>query len=128
MRPTPKGWDQTAESLYPQPNIHNLRFAVAPISQIDHLPSPRRRHSGLDRRVRLLTRFDALEEILHMVDGPVAEAVCLHNRILSARHAFVIHAKPAPVELHGRLSAAELQPTVVDRGSHHALVDHIKAR
>src|SRR5271163_4735823 len=72
-------------------------LTLAPVSQIGDVTSPRRSHSRLDGRVRLLPALNAFEEILHVVDRPVAEAVCPHNRIFSAKQAFVIHAKPVPV-------------------------------
>jgi len=35
--------------------------------------------SGFDWRVGLFAGFDAIEEILHVVDGAIAEAVCLDD-------------------------------------------------
>src|SRR5208282_2588221 len=55
--------------------------------------------SGFDGRVGLFAGPDAIEEILHVVDRAVAEALCLDHRIVFACHAFVKHAKAAPVEL-----------------------------
>jgi len=37
-----------------------------------------------------LAGLDTIEEILHVVDGGLAEAVCLDDRIVLGRHALVI--------------------------------------
>src|SRR6266850_963359 len=97
------------------------------VGQIGDLAGAGCGNSGFDWRVGLFTGLDAIEEILHVVDGAVTEAVCPDDWIVLGRHAFVIDAKAAAVELQGCVRAAELEAAVVDRGGHHALIDHIEA-
>ena len=47
-------------------------------------------YAGFDRCVRLLAGLDALEEILHVGDSAVAEAVFGEDRILSSFRALAI--------------------------------------
>ena len=83
--------------------------------------------SGFDWRVWLFTRLDAVEEILHVGDGAVAEAVCPQDRVVFARHAFAMDAKAEAVKLQGCFGAAEFEAAVIDRGGHRALVNDIEA-
>ena len=52
------------------------------VGQVADVSCTRGGDPGFYRRVRLFARLDALEEILHMCDGAVAEAVFGQNRIL----------------------------------------------
>src|SRR6266481_6885194 len=99
----------------------------AAIGQIGDLTGAGCGNSRFDWRVGLFACLDAIEEILHVVDGAIAEAVCLDDWIVLGRHAFVIDAKAAAVELQGCVRSAKLEAAVVDRGGHHALVHDIEA-
>ncbi len=83
--------------------------------------------SGFDWGVWLFARSDAIEEILNVVDGAVAEAVCLDYRHVFGLRVFVIDGEAAAVDLQGCFCAAKLEAAVVDGRSHHALVDDIEA-
>src|SRR5271167_2525625 len=80
--------------------VQVLRAAAAPVSRINHMPGPRRRHARLHRRVRFLAALHALKKVLHVVDRPIAKTLRPHHRIVSPQRAFVIHAEPASVQLH----------------------------
>ena len=62
-----------------------------------------------------------------MGDGSIFEAVFFQQRILVASDTLVPEAHAGAIDLEGRLGAAELQASVVDRRAHHALVDDIEA-
>ena len=65
----------------------------ATVGQIRDLPGAGCGDSGFDRRVRLFAALDAVEEVLHVVDGAVAEGVGLEDGIVFGWHAFAIDAK-----------------------------------
>ena len=54
---------------------------------------------GFYWRIRLFARLDALEEILHMRDGAVTEAVLREDRVLLPFHAFAVNGEAAAVDL-----------------------------
>src|SRR5438270_253221 len=85
------------------------------------------RNSGFYWRVGFFASLDALEEILHVIDGAVPIALCAEDRILVPGHVLTIHSESAAVDLQRCVSAPELQTSVIDRGAHHPLIYDIKA-
>src|ERR1700751_666706 len=90
-------------------------LAPATVGQVRDMARARCGNAGFDWRVWFFAGADAVKKVLHVVDRAVAKTVGLHNWILPARHAFVINAEAAPVELQRCLSASELKAAVVDR-------------
>src|SRR5258706_13098702 len=86
----------------------------AAVGQIGDLAGAGCGNSRFDWRVGLFAGLDAIEEILHVVDGAIAEAVCLDDWIVLGRQAFVIDAKAAPVELQVCVAAAKLKAPGAD--------------
>ena len=72
-------------------------------------------YAGFDRGVGLFAAADAVEEIFHVVDGAVAEAVGFDDGIVfAALHAFAIDAEAAAIDFEGGFGAAEFEAAVVD--------------
>src|SRR5437763_1462492 len=84
------------------------------------------RYARLDWRRRIFPRLDAVEEILHVGDGPVSKAVRGKHRILTLIQMLPMDREPATIELQRGLGAAKLEPTIVDRGIHHALIYNVE--
>src|SRR5690242_17801280 len=62
-------------------------LAVVLVCQIHDLTCASRGNTGLHRSVGLLAALHAVKEILHVVEGSVAETICPDHRILPARYA-----------------------------------------
>ena len=73
-------------------------------------------HPSFDWRVGLFAGADAVEKILYVVDGTVAETVGLENRVVFARYAFAMDAKAISIEFQCCFRTAEFKAAVVDRG------------
>ena len=102
-------------------------MAWAAVGQVGNVAGAGCGDSGFDWGVGFLSGSDAIEEILEVVDGAVAEAVCFDYRHVFRLCVFVIDSEAAAVDLQGCFCAAELEAAVVDGRSHHALVGHIEA-
>ena len=87
------------------------------IGQVGDLAGAGCGDSGFNGRVRLFARSDAFEEILHVRDGAVAEAVFLEDGILVTLDALAIDGESAAIDFQGCLGPAEFEAAVVDGGA-----------
>lgn len=97
-----------------------------PVSLIGEVAGTSRCDSSFHRRIGFVTTLDAIKEILQVRDGAVTKTVRLENWIVFAGYALVINAEAASIDFQRSIRASELQPSVVDRRSHHALIDDIE--
>ncbi len=103
-----------------------VSLAVAVVGEVGDVAGAGGGYSGLYGGVRLLTAFEAVDEVLHVLDGAVAEAGLGEDGVLFAVEALFVDAEARAGQLEGGFSAAELQASVVDGTGHHALVDDVE--
>src|SRR5579884_3416637 len=61
------------------------------VGEIPDMSGASRSHACFNRSIGLLARFDAVEEIGHVIDRAVAVAASRHHRILFARCSFAMN-------------------------------------
>lgn len=102
-------------------------LAVAVVGQVGDVAGAGCGDTGFDWGVGLFARLDAVEEILHVGDSAVLEAVGAEDGVAFGGGAFAVDGEAAAVNFQCGFSAAEFQAAVVDRGSHGAFVHDVEA-
>src|SRR5712675_2612188 len=102
-------------------------LAVVVVGEVGYVAGAGCGDSGFDWGVGLFAGLDAVEEILHVGDGAVLEAVGAEDRVAFGGGAFAMDGEAAAIDFQGRFGAAEFEAAVVDGGSHGAFVDDIEA-
>ncbi len=102
-------------------------LAVVVVGEVGYVAGAGRGDSGLYWSGGLFAGLDAVEEILHVGDGAVLEAVGAKDRVALGRGAFAMDGESAAINFQGGFGAAEFEAAVVDGGGHGALVDDIEA-
>src|SRR5207253_6334970 len=90
-------------------------LAAVQVSVVADVSGTRRGYAGLYGRIRVLSRLDALEEILHVRDGAVAEIPFREHRVLIFAGTLAIESEAATIDLQRRIRPAELDSTIIDR-------------
>src|ERR1035437_4656220 len=91
-----------------------IHLTTVEVSHVPNMACARGRNSSLDGSIWLLARLDAVEEVLHVRDRAVADAVFSEDRVLSIQYSLPIDTEAAPINLHSRLSATELKAAIID--------------
>src|SRR5712672_722817 len=102
-------------------------LAVAVVGEVGYVAGAGRGDSGFDWGIGLFAGLDAVEEILHVGDGAVLEAVGAEDGIAFGGGTFAMDGEAGAIDFQGRFGAAEFQAAVVDGGGHGAFVDDIEA-
>ena len=84
-------------------------------------------YASFDGGVGFFAGLDAVNEVLHVGEGAVAEAVFGEDGVFFARDGFVVEGHGGAVDFEGSFGAAEFEAAVVDGGGHHAFVDDVEA-
>src|SRR5712672_3621368 len=101
-------------------------LAVAVVGEVGYVAGAGRGDSGFDWGVGLFAGSDAVEEILHVGDGAVLEAVGAEDGIAFGGGTFAMDGEAGAINFQGGFGAAEFEAAVVDRGGHGAFVDDIE--
>ena len=102
-------------------------MAVVVVGEVGYVAGAGCGDSGFDWGVGLFAGFDAVEEILHVGDGAVLEAVGAEDGIAFGWGAFAMDGEAAAINFEGGFGAAEFEAAVVDGGGHGAFVNDIEA-
>src|SRR5712672_1132373 len=102
-------------------------LAVAVVGEVGYVAGAGRGDSGFDWGIGLFAGLDAVEEILHVGDGAVLEAVGAEDGIAFGGGTFAMDGEAGAINFQGGFGAAEFEAAVVDRGGHGAFVDDIEA-
>ncbi len=97
------------------------------VGEVGYVAGAGRGDSGFDWGVGLFAGSDAVEEILHVGDGAVLEAVGAEDGIAFGGGTFAMDGEAGAINFQGGFGAAEFEAAVVDRGGHGAFVDDIEA-
>src|SRR5260221_603714 len=89
-------------------------LAVAVVGEVGYVAGAGCGDSGLYWSVGIFTGLDAVEEILHVGDGAVLEAVGAEDRVALGRGAFAVDGEAAAINFEGGVGAAEFEAAVVD--------------
>ncbi len=103
-----------------------MDLGLALKGEIANLPGAGAGDSGFYRGIRFLARFDAVEEIAHVVDSSVLETSLGENGIAFA-HALAINFEAATGEFEGSFRTAELKTSIVNRRNHSSFVANLEA-
>src|SRR5712692_2030642 len=76
-------------------------LAVAVVGEVGYVAGTGCGDSGLDWGVWVFARLDAVEEILHVGDGAVLEAVGAEDRVAFGGGAFAVDGETAAVNFQG---------------------------